>query len=90
MPKKFNEDKMNTVFKAVTDGKKVKDVAFSLNKTVLEIEQLYAAARRRTWAHYQRRMLQAKSRRGKSFYVPEKKQATFKRAPAVYSNTQYC
>jgi len=86
MPIKLNEDHMNHVYKAVSEGQKVKDISFALNITVYQVERLYNAARRRTWAHYQCRMLQAKVRRKVFVHKAAAKPTTYQRAPAQYSN----
>lgn len=87
MPKKFKEEDMQTVLMLVQQGTKVKDISVLLNKNPGEINDIYNAARRRTWPHYQERMKQAKTRRKHEVVVREILPVSFQRPPAVYSNS---
>lgn len=87
MPKIFKDEEMDTVYKAIEAGMKIKYLATTLNKTVHEIQQLYNAAQRRTWPYYQQRMQSAKKFKPKKYVELAPMKSIIERPPAVYSNS---
>ena len=86
MPKKFNEDRMQTVMLLVQQGTKIKDISVLLGTNPYEVNRLYNAALRRTWPHFQKRMKQAKCRRKTELQEKPSTTGSLQRVPAVYSN----
>ena len=81
MPKIFNDEEMILVFNLINQGTRIKDVSKMIGKTPYEVNQLYKAAERRTWPHYQKRMGRV--------IILEKQETKIERVKGEYSNKQY-
>lgn len=86
MPKKYSEQHMQTVYTLVQQGTKIKDISVLLGVNPGEVNNIYNAALRRTWPHYQARMKKAKSRRKTEVQERPSTPGSLTRVPAVYSN----